>query len=132
DLEIPPISSTGTRISSLTCFSRNCSSLSSRKSFLLNEDIPVVNKINIPPHAEKTRGRKRYDFKFKKENLVFIKNLSIIVAYNLAFLNLSPNQKLIMAKIQELDKLDRQILSILMNDAKMPYTDIAKKLFVSG
>ncbi|NND05446.1 MAG: winged helix-turn-helix transcriptional regulator [Saprospiraceae bacterium] len=32
----------------------------------------------------------------------------------------------------DIDKLDRQILSILMKDAKMPYTDIAKKLFVSG
>ena len=32
----------------------------------------------------------------------------------------------------DIDKLDRQILSILMQDAKMPYTDIAKKLFVSG
>lgn len=37
-----------------------------------------------------------------------------------------------MAKIQELDKLDRQILSLLMADAKMPYTDIAKRLYVSG
>lgn len=31
-----------------------------------------------------------------------------------------------------IDKLDKQILSILMNDAEQPYTDIAKKLFVSG
>ncbi len=37
-----------------------------------------------------------------------------------------------MAKIHELDDLDRQILSILMTDAKMPYTDIAKQLNVSG
>ncbi len=37
-----------------------------------------------------------------------------------------------MRKPSEIDKLDRQILSILMKDAKMPYTDIAKKLFVSG
>ncbi len=37
-----------------------------------------------------------------------------------------------MKKTAEIDKLDRQILSILMKDAKMPYTDIAKKLFVSG
>lgn len=37
-----------------------------------------------------------------------------------------------MTKIQDLDKLDRQILSILMKDAKIAYTDIAKKLFVSG
>ena len=32
----------------------------------------------------------------------------------------------------EIDELDKSILSILMKDAKMPYTDIAKKLFVSG
>lgn len=31
-----------------------------------------------------------------------------------------------------IDKLDRQILSELMNDAEQPYTDLAKKLFVSG
>jgi len=37
-----------------------------------------------------------------------------------------------MRKPNDIDKLDRQILSILMQDAKMPYTDIAKKLFVSG
>ena len=37
-----------------------------------------------------------------------------------------------MRKPADIDKLDRQILSILMKDAKMPYTDIAKKLFVSG
>ncbi len=35
-------------------------------------------------------------------------------------------------KLADIDKLDRQILSILMRDAKTPYTDIAKKLFVSG
>lgn len=32
----------------------------------------------------------------------------------------------------ELDHLDTQILSILMNDASIPYTEIAKKLEVSG
>jgi Lrp/AsnC family transcriptional regulator for asnA, asnC and gidA len=37
-----------------------------------------------------------------------------------------------MSKISDIDKLDRQILSMLMKDAKMPYTDIAKKLYVSG
>lgn len=31
-----------------------------------------------------------------------------------------------------IDKLDRQILFELMNDAEQPYTDLAKKLFVSG
>ncbi len=32
----------------------------------------------------------------------------------------------------EIDKLDKQILSLLMKDATLPYTDIAKKLVVSG
>jgi Lrp/AsnC family transcriptional regulator for asnA, asnC and gidA len=32
----------------------------------------------------------------------------------------------------EIDKLDKQILSILMKDAGTPYTEIAKKLLVSG
>ena len=32
----------------------------------------------------------------------------------------------------EIDRLDKQILSILMRNAKMAYTEIAKKLFVSG
>ena len=36
-----------------------------------------------------------------------------------------------MAKIYEIDKLDREILGILIRDAKIPYTDIAKKLIVS-
>ena len=31
-----------------------------------------------------------------------------------------------------IDKIDRQIISILMEDAKTPYTDIAKKAFVSS
>jgi Lrp/AsnC family transcriptional regulator for asnA, asnC and gidA len=37
-----------------------------------------------------------------------------------------------MSKISDIDKLDKQILSVLMKDAKTPYTDIAKKLYVSG
>ncbi len=37
-----------------------------------------------------------------------------------------------MNKLSDIDKLDRQILSVLMEDAKTPYTDIAKKLYVSG
>lgn len=37
-----------------------------------------------------------------------------------------------MSKIHELDQLDRQILSILMSDAKIAYTDIARQLQVSG
>lgn len=31
-----------------------------------------------------------------------------------------------------IDKLDRQILSELMHDSEQPYTELAKKLFVSG
>lgn len=37
-----------------------------------------------------------------------------------------------MSKNSDIDKLDRQILSVLMTDAKTPYTDIAKQLYVSG
>lgn len=32
----------------------------------------------------------------------------------------------------ELDDIDYKILSLLMNDASIPYTEIAKKVFVSG
>ncbi len=32
----------------------------------------------------------------------------------------------------EIDKIDRQILSMLMQDAKTPYTEIAKSIHVSG
>jgi Lrp/AsnC family transcriptional regulator for asnA, asnC and gidA len=34
--------------------------------------------------------------------------------------------------LNDFDKLDKQILSLLMRNAKMAYTEIAKKLFVSG
>lgn len=37
-----------------------------------------------------------------------------------------------MAANSEIDKLDLSILSMLMNDAQTPYTEIAKKLNVSG
>ena len=37
-----------------------------------------------------------------------------------------------MAKKIELDELDHQILALLMEDAKRPYTDLAEQLFVSG
>ena len=37
-----------------------------------------------------------------------------------------------MAANLEIDKLDLQILSMLMQEAQMPYTEIAKKLVVSG
>lgn len=36
-----------------------------------------------------------------------------------------------MDKIYQIDKLDRKILGILIGDAKIPYTDIAKRLIVS-
>lgn len=32
----------------------------------------------------------------------------------------------------EIDNLDREILSLLMDNAQIPYTEIAKKVFVSG
>lgn len=37
-----------------------------------------------------------------------------------------------MNKKVEIDDLDKQILSILMKEAKLPYSDLAKQLFVSG
>jgi len=37
-----------------------------------------------------------------------------------------------MSKYSKLDKVDKQILSILMNDANTPYTEIAKRIHVSG
>ena len=36
-----------------------------------------------------------------------------------------------MTKNYDIDKLDREILGILIKDAKIPYTDIAKRLVVS-
>ncbi len=37
-----------------------------------------------------------------------------------------------MSKNYEIDNVDLQILDLLMDDAKIPYTEIAKKVFVSG
>ena len=37
-----------------------------------------------------------------------------------------------MPKLHDIDEVDRQILSILMTDAKTPFTDIAKNIHVSG
>lgn len=37
-----------------------------------------------------------------------------------------------MSKSHEIDKLDKQILSLLVRNSKLPYTEIAKKLYVSG
>ena len=39
---------------------------------------------------------------------------------------------IIMPKLPDIDEVDRQILSILMTDAKTPFTDIAKNIHVSG
>ena len=36
-----------------------------------------------------------------------------------------------MSLIADIDDLDKDIISILVNDAKTPYTDIAKRLIVS-
>jgi len=37
-----------------------------------------------------------------------------------------------MSKNYEIDNIDLKILSILSRDAKIPYTEVAKKVFVSG
>jgi Lrp/AsnC family transcriptional regulator for asnA, asnC and gidA len=37
-----------------------------------------------------------------------------------------------MAQTNEIDQLDRQILALLMENAKMTYAEIGRKLFVSG
>ena len=37
-----------------------------------------------------------------------------------------------MAQNYQLDKLDKQILSMLMKDATIPYTEIAKELVISA
>uniref|UniRef100_UPI004049B61B Lrp/AsnC ligand binding domain-containing protein n=1 Tax=Fulvivirga sp. TaxID=1931237 RepID=UPI004049B61B len=37
-----------------------------------------------------------------------------------------------MSKNFEIDNIDLQILNLLMEDAKLPYTEVAKKVFVSG
>ena len=37
-----------------------------------------------------------------------------------------------MSKNYEIDKIDLKILELLMEDAKTPFTEIAKKVFVSG
>jgi Lrp/AsnC family transcriptional regulator for asnA, asnC and gidA len=37
-----------------------------------------------------------------------------------------------MSKNYEIDKIDLKILELLMQDAKTPYTEIAKKVYVSG
>ncbi|MBV6644773.1 MAG: Lrp/AsnC ligand binding domain-containing protein [Cyclobacteriaceae bacterium] len=37
-----------------------------------------------------------------------------------------------MSKNYEIDNVDLKILNILMEDAKIPYTEVAKKVFVSG
>jgi len=41
------------------------------------------------------------------------------------------NQKKVMTKIYDIDKLDRDILTTLLKDAKTPYTEIAKQHIVS-
>ncbi|MFY0605183.1 MAG: Lrp/AsnC ligand binding domain-containing protein [Cyclobacteriaceae bacterium] len=37
-----------------------------------------------------------------------------------------------MSKNYEIDNIDLKILNLLMQDAKIPYTEVAKKVFVSG
>lgn len=63
-----------------------------------------------------------FTLKISKYGFIFVKKIPIATVVAL------PNAE---QKIM-LDKLDKQILSLLMNDAEQPYTDIAKKLYVSG
>lgn len=48
------------------------------------------------------------------------------------YLIISQNRVLIMSKNYEIDNVDLKILNILMEDAKIPYTEVAKRVFVSG
>ena len=47
-------------------------------------------------------------------------------------MNISQNAKTDMAENYKVDNVDLKILEILMQDAKKPYTEVAKKAFVSG
>lgn len=47
-------------------------------------------------------------------------------------MNNSQNQNFYMAENYKVDNVDLKILEILMQDAKKPYTEVAKKAFVSG
>ena len=47
-------------------------------------------------------------------------------------LSISQNRLRKMSKNYEIDNVDLKILNILMEDAKIPYTEVAKRVFVSG
>lgn len=47
-------------------------------------------------------------------------------------MNITQNEKIVMAENYKVDNVDLKILEILMQDAKKPYTEVAKKAFVSG
>lgn len=47
-------------------------------------------------------------------------------------INLHQKQRYFMAINFQIDKLDRQILSMLMTDSTIPYTEIAKELVISA
>ncbi len=47
-------------------------------------------------------------------------------------MNYTSKRKFIMAENYKVDNIDLKILEILMQDAKKPYTEVAKKAFVSG
>lgn len=47
-------------------------------------------------------------------------------------MNIAQNVKTDMAENYKVDNVDLKILEILMQDAKKPYTEVAKKAFVSG
>jgi Lrp/AsnC family transcriptional regulator for asnA, asnC and gidA len=60
--------------------------------------------------------------------------VKISILYNFIVIELyNPQNTLIqMSKNYEIDNVDLKILNILMEDAKIPYTEVAKKVFVSG
>ena len=73
------------------------------------------------------------------KNYILIENKSLKKSYFWKYYNFSIYFFPIFLRFMEnnyanfdLDNLDIQILSILMNDSSIPYTEIAKKLVVSG
>ena len=61
--------------------------------------------------------------RYRASNVIYTKN------YEYCF---SKEEPITMSKEKEIDDLDRKILSLLMQNSKKPYTEIAKELYVSG
>ena len=64
-------------------------------------------------------------------NSQIVNKYCYIAKYSTNILKETQNQKTIMIKIYDIDKLDREILATLLKDAKTPYTEIAKQHIVS-